>query len=71
MSGGEQLDGLLVDQSPEVLKGDVLLLLHTHLLQELTQSLLLLHRLQQQAGGGGGERRQKMTGQRREGGGGR
>lgn len=44
--GAEQLDGLLVDQSPEVLEGDVLTALNAHLLQNLTQTVLLLHRLQ-------------------------
>lgn len=44
--GIEQLDGLLVDQSPEVLKGNVLTALYTHLLQNLSQTLLILHHLQ-------------------------
>lgn len=46
----KNLDGLLVDQSPEVLKGNVLPVLHTHLLQKLPQGLLILCCLQQQTG---------------------
>lgn len=44
--GVEQLDGLCVDQSPEVLEGDVLTALNAHLVQNLTQTLLILHGLQ-------------------------
>lgn len=44
--GVEQLDRLFVDQSPEVLEGDVLAALNTHLLQNLTQTLLALRGLQ-------------------------
>lgn len=68
--GREQLDGLFVDQSPEVLKGNVLTVLHTHLLQKLSQSLLLLHRLQEQKRGDqlrekskGGRRREEKRGE--------
>lgn len=41
----ERLDRLLVDQRPEVLEGDVLAAGDAHLLQELTHTLLALHRL--------------------------
>lgn len=44
--GVEQLDGLFVDQSPEVLEGDVLTALNAHLLQNLTQTVFVLHTLQ-------------------------
>lgn len=44
--GSEQLDGLFVDQSPEVLEGDVLTALNAHLLQNLRQTVLVLHSLQ-------------------------
>lgn len=44
--GAEQLDGLLVDQSPEVLEGDALPALNAHLLQDLTQAFFSLHSLQ-------------------------
>lgn len=43
--GPEQLDGLTVDQLPEVLEGDVLAALDAHQLQDLTQALFTLHRL--------------------------
>lgn len=43
--GVEQLDGLFVDQSPEVLKGDALTTLNPHLVQNLTQTLFSLHML--------------------------
>lgn len=43
--GAEQLDGLFVDQSPEVLEGDVLTALDAHLLQNPTQTLLVVHGL--------------------------
>lgn len=43
--GVEQLDGLFVDQIPEVLEGDALTALDPHLLQDLTQTLLGLHGL--------------------------
>lgn len=43
--GAEQLDGLLVDERPDVVEGDVLTALNAHLLQELTQALLALHLL--------------------------
>lgn len=44
--GAEQLDGLFVDQSPEVLEGDVLTALNAHLLQNLPQTFIILHSLQ-------------------------
>lgn len=44
--GSKQLDGLFVDQSPEVLEGDVLTALNAHLLQNLGQTVLILHSLQ-------------------------
>lgn len=44
--GVEQLTGLLVDELPEVLEGDVVPTLDLHVLQDLTQALLVLHRLQ-------------------------
>lgn len=46
VGGAEQLDGLFVDQSPEVLEGNVLTALNAHLLQNVTQTFFILHRLQ-------------------------
>lgn len=69
MSGTKQLDGLRVDQGPEVLKGNVLTVLNTHLLQELTQTLLVVSRLQQETGSGDEHRHQKKREKRGEGGG--
>lgn len=45
--GAERLNGLFVNQLPEVLKGDVLTALNTHLLQNLTQTFLILRSLKQ------------------------
>ncbi|KAJ4922681.1 hypothetical protein JOQ06_024366 [Pogonophryne albipinna] len=44
--GLEQVQGLFVDQSPEVLEGDVVPALHPHLIQDLDQPVLRLHLLQ-------------------------
>lgn len=44
--GVEQLEGLFVDQSPEVREGDVLTALNAHLLQNLAQTFFSLHSLQ-------------------------
>lgn len=41
----EQLHGLFVDQSPEVVEGDVLTALDAHLLQDLSQTVFILHGL--------------------------
>lgn len=46
VSGAEQLDGLFVDQSPEVLEGNALTALNAHLLQNLTQTFFILHGLE-------------------------
>lgn len=43
--GVEQLDRLFVDQSPELLKGDVVATFHLHLIENLGQTLLVLHTL--------------------------
>lgn len=42
VGGAKKLDGLLVDQDPEVVKGDVLAALDLHLLQEAVQPRLAL-----------------------------
>lgn len=47
--GSEHLHGLFVDQSPEVLEGDVLPALDAHLLQNLSQTFLVLQTLKQEA----------------------
>lgn len=44
--GAEKLDGLFVDQSPEVLEGNVLTAMNAHLLKNLTQTFFILHSLQ-------------------------
>lgn len=43
--GSEHLHGLFVDQSPEVLEGDVLPAFDAHLLQNLSQTFLVLQTL--------------------------
>lgn len=44
--GLEELDGLVVEELPEVLEGDVLAALDAHLLHDLRHAVLALHRLQ-------------------------
>lgn len=45
MHGLEELDGLVVEELPEGVEGDVLAFLDLHLLQDLRHAVLVLHRL--------------------------
>lgn len=50
VGGAKHLDGLVVDQGPEVLEGDVLAALDLHLLQEAVQPAAALRNLRQETG---------------------
>lgn len=47
--GPKELDGLIIDQGPEVVEGDVLAALDVHLLQEAVQPGVALCNLQQES----------------------
>lgn len=48
--GPKELDGLIIDQGPEVVKGDVLAAFDVHLLQEAVQPSVALRSLQKKTG---------------------
>lgn len=50
VAGAKDLDGLVVNQGPEVVEGDVLAALHVHLLQEAVQPTAALRNLRQETG---------------------
>lgn len=45
--GAKELDGLIIDQGPEVVKGDVLAALDVHLLKDAVHPSVALRNLQQ------------------------
>lgn len=50
VGGAKELDGLVVDQGPEVFEGDVLAALDVHLLQEAVQPGITFRNLRQVTG---------------------